>query len=117
MSTARVTNYKGGNDDSIAVTASKATTGILAMSGLAGGVFFVPAASSLTSLAFHPVFVVGGADVTATNAHKDDQATPASVTMTVAADGTYTLPTVLHGAQRVAIVGNTTGTIYVQAKS
>jgi hypothetical protein len=114
---ARETNYAGGNDTSYAITASKATTAVLPFNGLAGGVFLVPSGSSLTSLAFHPVFVVAGTVTTATNAHKDDAATPASVTMTVAADGTYTLPVSLHGARNVAIVGNTTGTIYVQAKS
>ncbi len=113
---ARETNYAGGNDQSIAITASKATTGVLEFKGQGGGVFLVPAASSLTSLAFHPVFVVGGTTTTATNGHKDDGATPTSVTMTVAADGTYTLPVCLFGAHRVAIVGNTTGTIYVQTK-
>ncbi len=117
MSTARVTNYQGGNDASFAITASLNTTAVLDFGGLAGGIFAVPAASSLTSLAFHPVFVVSGTDTTFTNAHKDDGATPSSVTMTVAADGTYTLPTCLHGARHVAILGNTTGTIYVQAKS
>ena len=113
----RETNYDGGNDESVAITASLATTGLINMGGLAGGVFLVPSGSSLTSLAFHPVFVVGGTDTTGTTAHKDGETTPNSTTMTVAANGSFTLPTSLFAAKRVAIVGNTTGTIYVQMKS
>lgn len=113
----RDTNYDGGNDESVAITASLGTTGVIQFGGMAGAVILVPSGSSLTSLAFHPVFVVGGTDTTGTTAHKDGESTPNSTTMTVAANGTFTLPVSLHAAKRIAILGNTTGTIYVQMKS
>ena len=113
----RETNYDGGSEESIAITASLGTTGVLHLGGMAGGVFLVPAASGLTSLAFHPIFVIAGTDTTGTTAHKDGETTPNATTMTVAANGSFTLPTALFAAKRIAIVGNTTGTIYVQCKS
>jgi hypothetical protein len=100
--------------EAITITASAATTGQLAYQGLAHAVIYVPTGSSLTSLAFHNVAIVGGAEVVSTNAHKDESGT--AISLTVAAATSYPMPTALSGGDKWAIVGNTTGTVYVHGK-
>ena len=100
--------------DAVTITASAGTTGQLAYRGLAHGVIYVPAGSSLTSLAFHTVAIVSGSPVVSTNAHRDESGN--AISLTVAAATSYPMPTALSGGDNWAIVGNTTGTVYVHAK-
>lgn len=100
--------------EAVTITASAATTGQLAYKGIAHGVIYVPTGSSLTSLAFHNVAIVSGSPVVATNAHKDEDGN--AISLTVAAATSYPMPTALSGGDEWAIVGNTTGTIYVHCK-
>lgn len=99
---------------SVAVTASTGNTGQLPYGGVAHATIYVPTGSSLTSLAFHNVAIVSGSPVVSTNAHKDENGN--TISLTVAAATSYPMPTACSGGDKWAIVGNTTGTIYVHGK-
>jgi hypothetical protein len=100
--------------ETVTITASAGTTGQLAYKGVAHGVIYVPTGSGLTSLAFHNVAIVSGSPVVSTNAHRDEDGN--AISLTVAAAASYPMPTALSGGDQWAIVGNTTGTVYVHAK-
>lgn len=111
MSTARVTS----DDTALAITTDRTTTAVLPYSGVCHAMVYVPNGSSITTLTFYPIFVVSGSDVIPSNAAKDE--TNTAISLTVSANTATQMPLSLSAAKRLAIVGNASGTIYVQAKS
>ena len=76
------------------------------------GTIHVPDGSSLTTLTFHTAEKTGGTYEPA----YDDAATPAAVAITVAANQSHPIPSVLRGAGAHKITGNAAGTVILSLK-
>lgn len=96
--------------ESVAVDTVLADSDEILYGEFASGQIHVPNGSSLTTLTFHTSHKQGG-DYEA--AHNQSNA---AVTMTVAADRSYPMPTELAGATAVKITGNADGTVNICLK-
>lgn len=99
------------SDGAIAVTNSAATTGEIPFAEAAGGVYRIPAGSSITSLTWYASEAIGG---TFAAAYDEDGV---AVTQTVSHTKTYAIPSALFGAASLKAVGDASGTIYVHLKA
>ena len=76
----------------------------------AGGLIFIPTASSLTTLTFH-------ASNDGTTYYAARTAADVAVTRGVGADQCYAIPDECFGAQTIKITGNVAGTVHISKKA
>lgn len=100
----------------IAVTDAAGTSATVLYEGASGGRIYIPAASSITSLAFHDAPNDALDNSTTTYTAQDGAASPAAVALTVEAGKSYPIPDAMFGARNFRMVGNVAGTVYVTTK-
>jgi len=96
----------------VAITGALGTTEAITLVAMnaqtyAGGIIYIPAGSSLTSLTFYAAWA-DGEDFVAMVDHDGE-----AVSLTVEAGKCYPLPIATYGAALLKLVGNASGTIHL----
>lgn len=103
-------SWLASSSGAVAMTDSAATTAEIPYSEASGGMFRIPAGSSITSLTWYSSESIGG---TFAAAYDEDGV---AVTQTVVHTRSYAIPAALFGSGSIKAVVNAAGTVYMRLK-